>query len=165
MPGACLDPRTDIVNDGEYGHSMGERYDYGAWWSYVFPRLDGLEITDVALLSAPQARPSRTRWRWPASSSAATGATSPISRRIEAGLMLQRDDDRHRPTTDRPSGYAPSSSSESSSHLDSSSSRSVLSVVCSPESSCRRTASVAAAVIAVCSSAPRRSARSSSRSI
>jgi 5-methyltetrahydropteroyltriglutamate--homocysteine methyltransferase len=47
----------DIVNDGEYGHSMGERYDYGAWWSYVFPRLGGLELTDVALLSAPQARP------------------------------------------------------------------------------------------------------------
>jgi 5-methyltetrahydropteroyltriglutamate--homocysteine methyltransferase len=47
----------DIVNDGEYGHSMGERYDYGAWWSYVFPRLSGLELTDVALLSASQARP------------------------------------------------------------------------------------------------------------
>jgi 5-methyltetrahydropteroyltriglutamate--homocysteine methyltransferase len=47
----------DIVNDGEYGHSMGERYDYGAWWSYVFPRLGGLELTDVALLEAPQARP------------------------------------------------------------------------------------------------------------
>jgi 5-methyltetrahydropteroyltriglutamate--homocysteine methyltransferase len=47
----------DIVNDGEYGHSMGERYDYGAWWSYVFPRLGGLELTEVALLSAPQARP------------------------------------------------------------------------------------------------------------
>ena len=43
----------DIVNDGEYGHSMGERYDYGAWWSYVFPRLGGLELTEVALLSAP----------------------------------------------------------------------------------------------------------------
>jgi 5-methyltetrahydropteroyltriglutamate--homocysteine methyltransferase len=47
----------DIVNDGEYGHSMGERYDYGAWWSYVFPRLGGLGLTDVALLSAAQARP------------------------------------------------------------------------------------------------------------
>ncbi len=47
----------DIVNDGEYGHSMGERYDYGAWWSYVFARLSGLELTDAALLSAPQARP------------------------------------------------------------------------------------------------------------
>jgi 5-methyltetrahydropteroyltriglutamate--homocysteine methyltransferase len=47
----------DIVNDGEYGHSMGERYDYGAWWSYIFPRLGGLELDEVALLSAPQARP------------------------------------------------------------------------------------------------------------
>jgi 5-methyltetrahydropteroyltriglutamate--homocysteine methyltransferase len=47
----------DIVNDGEYGHSMGERYDYGAWWSYVFPRLGGLQLDEVALLEAPQARP------------------------------------------------------------------------------------------------------------
>jgi 5-methyltetrahydropteroyltriglutamate--homocysteine methyltransferase len=47
----------DIVNDGEYGHAMGEPYDYGAWWSYIFPRLGGLELDDVPLLSAPQARP------------------------------------------------------------------------------------------------------------
>ena len=26
----------DIVNDGEYGHTMGQRYDYGACWNYVF---------------------------------------------------------------------------------------------------------------------------------
>jgi 5-methyltetrahydropteroyltriglutamate--homocysteine methyltransferase len=39
----------DIVNDGEYGHSMGERYDYGAWWTYVFPRLSGLELVDTAM--------------------------------------------------------------------------------------------------------------------
>jgi hypothetical protein len=53
----------DIVNDGEYGHSMGERYDDGAWWSYVFPRLGALELTDVALLSAPQAYKRFTRVR------------------------------------------------------------------------------------------------------
>jgi len=34
----------DLVNDGEYGHAMGERYNYGAWWSYVFQRLSGLEL-------------------------------------------------------------------------------------------------------------------------
>ena len=47
----------DIVNDGEYGHAMGEPYDYGAWWSYIFPRLGGLELDDTPLLAAPQARP------------------------------------------------------------------------------------------------------------
>ena len=26
---------------------MRTPYDYGAWWSYVFPRLDGLELVDV----------------------------------------------------------------------------------------------------------------------
>jgi 5-methyltetrahydropteroyltriglutamate--homocysteine methyltransferase len=35
----------DLVNDGEYGHSMGQRYDYGSWWTYVFQRLGGVELT------------------------------------------------------------------------------------------------------------------------
>jgi 5-methyltetrahydropteroyltriglutamate--homocysteine methyltransferase len=47
----------DIVNDGEYGHTMGQRYDYGAWWTYVFPRLGGLELVDIASLAMQQARP------------------------------------------------------------------------------------------------------------
>jgi 5-methyltetrahydropteroyltriglutamate--homocysteine methyltransferase len=46
----------DIVNDGEYGHAMGERYDYGAWWSYVFGRLGGLELDAAELLGAAQAQ-------------------------------------------------------------------------------------------------------------
>jgi 5-methyltetrahydropteroyltriglutamate--homocysteine methyltransferase len=36
---------VDLVNDGEYGHSMGQRYDYGSWWTYVFQRLAGIELT------------------------------------------------------------------------------------------------------------------------
>jgi len=31
-----------LPNDGEYGHAMGAKVDYGAWWSYIFTRLDGL---------------------------------------------------------------------------------------------------------------------------
>src|SRR4051812_3225216 len=34
----------DIPNDGEYGHTMGARVDYGAWWSYAFQRLGGLGL-------------------------------------------------------------------------------------------------------------------------
>jgi 5-methyltetrahydropteroyltriglutamate--homocysteine methyltransferase len=34
----------DLPNDGEYGHSMGDKIDYGAWWSYIFGRLDGLGL-------------------------------------------------------------------------------------------------------------------------
>ncbi len=48
----------DLVNDGEFGHSMRTPYDYGAWWSYVFPRLDGLELADVSLRESVQARRS-----------------------------------------------------------------------------------------------------------
>lgn len=32
----------DIVNDGEYGHLMTQRVDYGGWWNYSFTRLGGL---------------------------------------------------------------------------------------------------------------------------
>lgn len=35
-----------IVNDGEYGHAMTEKVDYGAWWSYSFTRFAGLELLD-----------------------------------------------------------------------------------------------------------------------
>jgi 5-methyltetrahydropteroyltriglutamate--homocysteine methyltransferase len=47
----------DLVNDGEYGHSMGARYDYGSWWTYVFPRLGGLELVEAELREASQAKP------------------------------------------------------------------------------------------------------------
>jgi 5-methyltetrahydropteroyltriglutamate--homocysteine methyltransferase len=45
----------DLVNDGEYGHSMGQRYDYGSWWTYVFQRLSGVELTDLTIAEIPQA--------------------------------------------------------------------------------------------------------------
>jgi 5-methyltetrahydropteroyltriglutamate--homocysteine methyltransferase len=51
------DVGIDLLNDGEYGHSMGVRYDYGTWWTYVFPRLSGLELAKLTLLDIPQAAP------------------------------------------------------------------------------------------------------------
>jgi 5-methyltetrahydropteroyltriglutamate--homocysteine methyltransferase len=47
----------DLVNDGEYGHSMGHRYDYGPWWTYVFQRLGGLELVTEGVLDIKQAPP------------------------------------------------------------------------------------------------------------
>jgi len=47
----------DLVNDGEYGHALGQRYDYGGWWTYVFERLAGLELVEVAMFDVPQAKP------------------------------------------------------------------------------------------------------------
>jgi 5-methyltetrahydropteroyltriglutamate--homocysteine methyltransferase len=46
----------DLVNDGEYGHSMGQRYNYGSWWNYVFSWLGGLELTDLSIAEIPQAK-------------------------------------------------------------------------------------------------------------
>jgi len=50
---------VDIPNDGEYGHAMGTKVDYGAWWHYSFSRLGGLgSWTDMA--SVPVAPPANT---------------------------------------------------------------------------------------------------------
>jgi 5-methyltetrahydropteroyltriglutamate--homocysteine methyltransferase len=46
----------DLVNDGEYGHAMGQRYDYGSWWSYIFQRLGGVELARLELAMIPQAK-------------------------------------------------------------------------------------------------------------
>lgn len=37
--------RLDIVNDGEFGKTTRTEIDYGAWWSYVYQRLEGFEVT------------------------------------------------------------------------------------------------------------------------
>lgn len=34
----------DIVNDGEYGHTMAEQINFGAWWHYSFQRTGGLGL-------------------------------------------------------------------------------------------------------------------------
>jgi 5-methyltetrahydropteroyltriglutamate--homocysteine methyltransferase len=49
----------DLPNDGEYGHAMGQKVDYGAWWSYIFGRLGGLGLlTDMTKI--PVADPKET---------------------------------------------------------------------------------------------------------
>jgi 5-methyltetrahydropteroyltriglutamate--homocysteine methyltransferase len=45
----------DIPNDGEYGHAMPSAVHYGAWWSYVFERLGGLELTTRSLFETTPA--------------------------------------------------------------------------------------------------------------
>ena len=40
---------VDLINDGELGHTVGWAYDYGAWWSYIIPRLAGVEVVEQGL--------------------------------------------------------------------------------------------------------------------
>ncbi len=47
-----------IVNDGEFGKAMRSAMDFGAWWSYVYPRLAGFE------LSEQQAKKGRAAWTY-----------------------------------------------------------------------------------------------------
>ena len=40
------DAGVDVVNDGEYGKASRAAVDYGAWWSYVYGRIEGFEVRD-----------------------------------------------------------------------------------------------------------------------
>ena len=51
----------DVVNDGEYGKAMRSAMDFGAWWSYVYPRLQGFELREE------QAKKGRAAWTSPSS--------------------------------------------------------------------------------------------------
>lgn len=42
--------------DGEFGKAMSSAVDYGAWWSYSFQRVAGLELTETDLFTAPPVR-------------------------------------------------------------------------------------------------------------
>jgi 5-methyltetrahydropteroyltriglutamate--homocysteine methyltransferase len=46
----------DILNDGEFGKSMGHRVNYGAWLSYSFHRLGGLDFAGPEMHAAPPRR-------------------------------------------------------------------------------------------------------------
>src|SRR6266436_1397888 len=40
---------VDVPGDGEFGKSVGNRVNYGAWWNYAFQRLGGLELGGSSL--------------------------------------------------------------------------------------------------------------------
>jgi 5-methyltetrahydropteroyltriglutamate--homocysteine methyltransferase len=50
---------VDVPGDGEFGKSVGNRVNYGAWWNYAFQRLGGLELGGPNLdqMTPRQARP------------------------------------------------------------------------------------------------------------
>src|SRR5215475_15221730 len=48
----------DVPGDGEFGKSMGHRVDYGAWMSYCYHRLGGLDFTGPDMHAMP---PQRSR--------------------------------------------------------------------------------------------------------
>ncbi len=47
-----------VPGDGEYGKAMGSRVNYGAWWSYSFSRLGGLDPFGPGLYQFPARRSS-----------------------------------------------------------------------------------------------------------
>jgi len=52
----------DVPGDGEFGKAMGQKVNYGAWWSYSFQRLGGLEL-GLELYRLPPQRSSAGRVR------------------------------------------------------------------------------------------------------
>jgi 5-methyltetrahydropteroyltriglutamate--homocysteine methyltransferase len=52
----------DVPGDGEYGKAMGQRVNYGAWWSYSFQRLGGLELgTEIYKAPPRRSEPGQVR--------------------------------------------------------------------------------------------------------
>ena len=45
-----------VPGDGEYGKAMGHKVNYGAWWSYSFSRLSGLDPNGPGLYEMPPVR-------------------------------------------------------------------------------------------------------------
>ena len=43
---------VDIPNDGEFGKPMAGNYDYGAWWTYAFARMEGFVLAESVPESA-----------------------------------------------------------------------------------------------------------------
>jgi 5-methyltetrahydropteroyltriglutamate--homocysteine methyltransferase len=58
-----VDLGIDVPGDGEFGKAMSSPIDYGAWWSYSFQRLGGLELRDGAswILKDVQSGPGDVR--------------------------------------------------------------------------------------------------------
>src|SRR5262245_35766213 len=52
----------DVPGDGEFGKAMGQRINYGAWWSYSFQRLGGLELgMEIYKVPGQRSEPGRVR--------------------------------------------------------------------------------------------------------
>jgi 5-methyltetrahydropteroyltriglutamate--homocysteine methyltransferase len=86
----------DIPGDGEFGKAMGQRVDYGAWWSYSFQRLGGLELM-VDAAEVPQNPPKSGNVRlttfanrrdWTAFAEAYADPDSGVSPRARTGRRL-----------------------------------------------------------------------------
>lgn len=52
-----------VPGDGEFGKAMTTSVDYGAWWSYIFQRVEGLAITGEDITNQPniQSEPGNVR--------------------------------------------------------------------------------------------------------
>jgi 5-methyltetrahydropteroyltriglutamate--homocysteine methyltransferase len=52
----------NVPGDGEFGKAMGQRINYGAWWSYSFQRLGGLELgMELYRIPAQRSEPGHVR--------------------------------------------------------------------------------------------------------
>lgn len=45
-----------LPNDGEFGHSMSSATNYGSWWTYIFDRVNNLELRDVDFFNQPDVK-------------------------------------------------------------------------------------------------------------
>ena len=82
------DVGIDVPGDGEFGKSMGNRVNYGAWWSYAFQRLGGLEFGGPGLGRTPRrSRPGEIVLTKPGTIDATASALPQPTRDPESGVF------------------------------------------------------------------------------
>ncbi|OUD84959.1 hypothetical protein BC477_11150 [Clavibacter michiganensis subsp. michiganensis] len=89
-----------VPGDGEYGKAMSSAIDYGAWWSYSFQRLGGLELVPGGPFSSEPVRSTPGHVRLTTFPTAATGRSSPTPtaiRRAESPWAMRRSSSRAPP--------------------------------------------------------------------
>jgi 5-methyltetrahydropteroyltriglutamate--homocysteine methyltransferase len=57
------DAGIDAVNDGEFGHAMPQKYDFGAFAHYAIGRLAGFELVEGGLSDMPLTQPEKSPLR------------------------------------------------------------------------------------------------------
>ncbi len=84
---------VDIVGDGEFGKATRAAVDYGAWWSYIYDRMEGFEVRSGAVYGetfGPMNSQDRATFRefYESGAPMSGGSNAPASTSATAGSRL-----------------------------------------------------------------------------
>ena len=86
---------VDIVGDGEFGKATRAAVDYGAWWSYIYDRMEGFEVRSGAVYGETFGPMNSQDWAtfrefYESGAPMSGGSNAPASTSATAGSRLAR---------------------------------------------------------------------------